>query len=138
MHDKKKIIWVDDEISQLKPHIIFLEERGYVVDGVSSGEDAILMLKDGEYDLVLLDEMMPGMDGLTTLEEIRKIDKRIPVVMVTKSMEETLMEDAIGKEITDYLVKPVNPHQILSVLKRIFESNRIVGQQLTRDYTVEY
>ncbi len=138
MHDKKKIIWVDDEISQLKPHIIFLEERGYVVDGVSSGEDAILMLKDGEYDLVLLDEMMPGMDGLTTLEEIRKIDKRIPVVMVTKSMEETLMEEAIGKEITDYLVKPVNPHQILSVLKRIFESNRIVGQQLTRDYTVEY
>ena len=138
MPERKRIIWADDEISQLKPHIIFLEDRGYSIEGVHSGEDAITLLKDGGVDLILLDEMMPGMDGLTTLEEIRKIDKRVPVVMITKSMEETLMEDAIGREIADYLVKPVNPHQILSTLKKIFESGRIVGQQLTRDYTTEY
>ncbi|HHS50805.1 MAG TPA: response regulator [candidate division Zixibacteria bacterium] len=135
---EKRIIWADDEIAQLQPHIIFLQERGYSVEGVHSGEDAVALVQSGGFDLVLLDEMMPGMDGLTTLEEIRKIDKRIPVVMITKSMEETLMEDAIGKEIADYLVKPVNPHQILSTLKRIFDSGRIVGQQLTRDYTTEY
>jgi len=138
MPNAKRIIWADDEIDQLKPHIIFLKERGYEVDGVPSGEDAIELLKRGGYDLVLLDEMMPGMDGITALEGIRKIDKRIPVVMITKSEEETLMEEAIGKEIADYLVKPVNPHQILSSLKRIFDSTRIVGQQLTRDYTAEY
>jgi len=134
----KKILWVDDEINQLKPHIIFLEEKGYDIKGVASGEDAVQIVKRGGIDLVLLDEMMPGMDGLTTLEEIRKIDKRVPVVMITKSEEEKLMEEAIGKEITDYLVKPVNPHQILSTLKRLFDSTRIVSQQLTRDYTVEY
>ncbi len=138
MPENKKIIWADDEIFQLKPHIIFLEERGYTVEEVHSGEDALALVQNGGYDLILLDEMMPGMDGLTTLEEIRKFDKRIPVVMITKSMEETLMEDAIGKEIAEYLVKPVNPHQILSTLKKIFESDRIVGQQLTRDYTTEY
>jgi len=138
MPENKKIIWADDEIEQLKPHIIFLEERGYDIKGVSSGEDAITLVERGGFDLVLLDEMMPGLDGLTTLEEIRKVDKRIPIVMITKSEEETLMEDAIGKEIADYLVKPVNPHQILSSLKRIFESSRIVGQQLARDYTAEY
>jgi CheY-like chemotaxis protein len=134
----KNILWVDDEIAQLAPHKIFLEDKGYRVDGVSSGEEAIELIKRGEYDLVLLDEMMPGMDGLTTLEEIRKIDKRVPIVMITKSEEETLMEDAIGKEISDYLVKPVHPVQILSTLKKIFDATRILGQQLTRDYTTEY
>ncbi len=134
----KKILWIDDEIKQLAPHKIFLEEKGYEVEGVSSGEEAIDLIKRNEYDLILLDEMMPGMDGLTTLEEIRKLDKRVPVVMITKSEEETLMEDAIGKEISDYLVKPVHPVQILSTLKRIFDTTRILGQQLTRDYTAEY
>ena len=138
MDTKKRIIWADDEISALKPHMIFLEERGYEVEGVPSGDDAIELVRRGGFDLLLLDEMMPGKDGLTTLEEIRKIDRRIPVVMITKSEEERLMEDAIGKEISDYLVKPVNPHQILSSLKRIFEAGRIVSQQLTRDYTSEY
>jgi len=138
MVEPKKILWADDEINQLRPHIIFMEEHGYSVGGVASGEDAVELVKRGGYDLVLLDEMMPGMDGLTTLEEIRKIDKRIPIVMITKSEEESLMEDAIGKDIADYLVKPVNPHQILSCLKRIFDTSRIVGQQLTRDYTAEY
>lgn len=134
----KKILWVDDEIQQLMPHKIFLEDKGYVVEGVSSGEDAIEQVKRQEFDLILLDEMMPGMDGLTTLEEIRKINKRVPVVMITKSEEERLMEDAIGREISDYLVKPVHPVQILSTLKRIFDATRILGQQLTRDYTSEY
>jgi len=136
--EAKKIIWADDEIKQLEPHILFLQDRGYEVMGVTSGEDAIEHIKKQEFDLVILDEMMPGMGGLNALTEIRKLDKRIPIIMITKSEEETLMEDAIGREITDYLVKPVNPHQILSSLKRVFESSRIVGQALARDYTSEY
>ncbi|MCK5832904.1 response regulator, partial [bacterium] len=98
MPENKRIIWADDEILQLKPHVIFLEERGYSVEEVHSGEDAVELVQNGEYDLIILDEMMPGMDGLTTLEEIRKVNKHIPIVMITKSMEEALMEDAIGKE----------------------------------------
>jgi len=105
-----RILWVDDEIEHLKPFILFLTERGYNVKTVNNGSDAIdLVLKD-EFDLVLLDEMMPGMDGLSTLREIKRISSSLPVIMVTKSEEEGIMEGAIAGQIADYLIKPINPN----------------------------
>ncbi|UCE23245.1 MAG: response regulator [Candidatus Zixiibacteriota bacterium] len=133
----KKILWVDDEIESLKPHILFLTKKGYEVDTAISGDDATAMVSEGRYDLVLLDEMMPGKDGLTTLEEIKEIEPHLPVVMVTKSEEESLMEDAIGQKIDDYLVKPVNPSQILLVIKRLLDSRKIIVSSSMRRYIAE-
>jgi len=138
MEEKKKLLWVDDEIDLLRSHIIFLEERGYQVSPASNGEDAISLIQKERFDIVLLDEMMPGMDGLTTLENMKNIDPGVPVIMVTKSEEERLMDEAIGRRIDDYLTKPVNPSQILSACKRILDARRIQGQQLTRDYVSEF
>ncbi|MCD6418422.1 response regulator [bacterium] len=135
---QRKILWVDDEIEQLKPHIIFLEKRGYKVLVASTAGDGLEMLKMSHPDVVLLDEMMPGMDGLTAIEEIRKIDRHIPIIMVTKSEEERLMEEAIGQQIADYIVKPVHPMQILTSIKKLLDAQRIVGEKLTRSYTEEY
>ncbi len=135
---QRKILWVDDEIEQLKPHIIFLEKRGYKVLVASTAGDGLEILKMSHPDVVLLDEMMPGMDGLSAIEEIRKLDRHIPIVMVTKSEEERLMEEAIGQQIADYIVKPVHPMQILTSIKKLLDTERIVGQKLTRDYTEEY
>ncbi|RKX24977.1 MAG: PglZ domain-containing protein [Candidatus Zixiibacteriota bacterium] len=135
--EKKRVLWVDDEIDSLKPHILFLEGKGYEVVGVMSGDDALVAVKEQFFDLVLLDEMMPGKDGLTTLEEIKDIRPHLPVVMVTKSEEESLMEDAIGQKIDDYLVKPVVPSQILSVIKRLLDSKRIIGSSSMRRYITE-
>lgn len=131
------ILWVDDEIDSLKPHILFLEKKGYTVDTAMSGDDAIVMVGDKTYDLVLLDEMMPGKDGLTTLEEIKDIAPHLPVVMVTKSEEESLMEDAIGQKIDDYLVKPVNPSQILLVIKRLLDSKKIISSSSMKRYITD-
>jgi len=132
--DLKKILWVDDEIDLLKSHVIFLNERGFDVTAVSSGFDAVQEVKKTAFDLVLLDEMMPGMDGLATMAEIKELNPNLPVVMITKNEEEDLMEQAIGKQITDYLTKPVNPSQVLMVAKRILESKKIIRTQFTRDY----
>ncbi|MBN1211825.1 MAG: response regulator [candidate division Zixibacteria bacterium] len=133
----KKILWVDDEIDSLKPHILFLEKKGFEVDGVMSGDDAIVAVQKNMYDLVLLDEMMPGKDGLTTLEEIKDIRPHLPVVMVTKSEEESLMDEAIGQKIDDYLVKPVIPSQILLVIKRILDSKKIISSSSMKRYIAE-
>ena len=135
---KGKILWVDDEIDLLKPHMMFLMERGYKVTPVTNAEDAISLIKEETFDLVLLDEMMAGKDGLTALSEIKGIDPSLPVVMVTKSEEESLMEEAIGGKIDDYLTKPVNPSQILSCCKKILEGKRIKGEKLSRDYISEF
>ncbi len=135
---KKKIIWADDEIELLKPHILFLEQRGYDVTAVTNGEDAISHIQQGRYDLVLLDEMMTGKDGLTTLQEIKASHPMLPVVMITKSEEEQLMEDAIGRKIDFYLTKPVNPSQILIACKKIFDARQITGQKVSRDYIAEF
>ncbi len=135
--DQKKILWVDDEIDSLKPHILFLEKRGFAVTPVMSGDDAVAAVRDRTFDLVLLDEMMPGKDGLTTLEEIKDLRPHLPVVMVTKSEEETLMDQAIGQKIDDYLVKPVIPSQILLVIKRILDSKRIISSSSMRRYITE-
>jgi CheY-like chemotaxis protein len=132
--DTKNILWVDDEIDQLKSQVIFLEGRGYKVTQASNGDDAVALVDKQNFDLVLLDEMMPGKDGLTTLEEIKEKKPHLPVIMVTKSEEEDLMDQAIGKKIDDYLTKPVNPSQILSAAKKILESKKIRIERMAKDY----
>ena len=135
---KSKILWADDEIDHLKSHILFLEERGYSVTPVPNAEDAISLVKETSFDLVLLDEMMTGMDGLQALSELKEIKPNLPVIMITKSEEEDLMEEAIGGKIEEYLTKPVNPSQILSSCKRILEKKRIAKEKIVRDYTAEF
>lgn len=135
--EAKRILWVDDEIDHLESHLVFLRERGYAVTGATSGDEAIELIKANRFDLVLLDEMMTGRDGLSTLEEIKTLAPNLPVVMVTKSEEERLMEQAIGGKIDDYLTKPVNPSQILSVAKRILDSSKIQTEHLSRQYAAD-
>jgi CheY-like chemotaxis protein len=130
----KNILWVDDEIDQLKSQIIFLEGKGYKVTEASNGDDAVTLVGKQNFDLVLLDEQMPGKDGLTTLEEVKEKKPHLPVIMVTKSEEEDLMNQAIGKKIDDYLTKPVNPSQILSAAKKILESKKIRIERMAQDY----
>ena len=109
-----EILWVDDEIDSLKSQIIFLKNKGYSVTPLTNGHDALELLREKDIDVVLLDESMPGLTGLETLSRIKQIDGHVPVVMITKNEEENLMEDAIGSQIADYLIKPVKPQQILS------------------------
>jgi CheY-like chemotaxis protein len=134
----KRLLWVDDEIEFLRAHIMFMEEHGYVVEKATNGDDAVTLIKSKPYDLVLLDEQMAGKDGLSTLEEIKEYDQSIPVVMVTKSEEERLMEAALGRNINGYLIKPVNPSQILSVCKSILHSRAIRNNHVTSAYVREY
>lgn len=133
---RKKVLWIDDEIEFLRSHIMFLETRGYSVIPVFSGDDAIHLIKNktDEFDIVLLDEQMPGKSGLATLDEIKVIAPELPVVMVTKSEEEELMEKALGRKINGYLTKPVNPSQILLACKRLLHSREIVSSQLKQDF----
>ena len=138
MSEKKRVLWADDEIELLKSHIRFLEGKGYEVVAVPNGEDAIAQIEKQSFDVVLLDEMMPGMGGIATLQVIKDLDAAIPVVIVTKSEEESLMEEAIGRHIDDYLVKPVNPIQVLSTLKRLTEGEKIQRGHFTRDYVTEF
>jgi len=133
-----KILWVDDNIEELKSHVVYLTEKGYEVTGATNGRDALEMLRQSPYDAVLLDEMMPGLGGLETLEQIKKIQEHVPVIMITKSEAEDLMTRAIGKRIDDYLVKPVSPLQILSALKRQLEARKLTGEQVTRDYLTHF
>lgn len=136
--ERRRILWVDDEIDLLQPHIIFLNEHDYSVIPVTNGDDAVVMVQKEAFDLVLLDEMMSGRDGLSTLTEIKDADPSLPVVMITKSEEERLMDEAIGKRIDDYLTKPVNPSQILSVCKKILETRRIMQERIARDYVADF
>lgn len=137
---RKRVLWVDDEIEYLRSHIMFLETRGYSVTPVFNGDDAIHMIteKPNEFDIVLLDEQMPGKSGLATLVEIKELIPELPVVMVTKSEEEQLMEQALGKKIDGYLTKPVNPSQILLVCKRLLHSKEIMSLQLKQDFARNY
>lgn len=129
-----RILWVDDEIEHLKPFIIFLEDRGYSVDTVSNGNDAVEMVVKDKFDLILLDEMMPGLDGISTLKEIKKINASIPIIMCTKSEEEGLMEDAIAGQIADYIIKPINPSQIILAIKKIFQADEIRKNKIGQEY----
>lgn len=134
----ERILWADDEIDLLKPHILFLEQKGYEVVTVNNGADAIDNVRDSFFDIVFLDENMPGINGLTALQRIKEIDPTIPVVMITKSEEEHIMEDAIGSKISDYLIKPVNPNQILLTLKKHLNEKRLVSEKTTSDYRQEF
>jgi CheY-like chemotaxis protein len=129
-----RILWADDEIDQLKPHIIFLENKGFEVTPVTNGEDAITLIQERPFDIIFLDEQMPGMDGLATLNRIKTIQSALPVVMITKSEEESIMEEAIGGKISDYLIKPVNPNQIVLTTKRILERHRIRNEKFAQSY----
>ena len=135
---KNNILWVDDEIESLKSSIMFLKQKGYNVQEATNGEDGVNLIRSEDFDLVFLDEMMTGMGGLQTLLEIKDIKPSLPVVMVTKNETESLMEDAIGKKISDYLIKPVNPNQLLLVIKKMLESKRITGSQVSKDYIQEF
>ena len=129
----KSILWVDDEVESLTSHILFLEEQGFAVETSAHGDDALALLQRQPYGVVLLDEQMPGRRGLELFRAIRAMDHGMPVVMVTKSEESETLKDAIGAEISDYLIKPVNPRQILSVVTRLLDGDRIRQQRLSRD-----
>ena len=133
-----KILWVDDEIDLLKPHILFLEKKNYEVTTCNNGRDAIDIFEEGNFDIVFLDENMPGMSGLETLQEMKEKKSSTPVIMITKSEEEYIMEEAIGSKIADYLIKPVNPNQILLSLKKNLDHSRLVSEKTTLDYQKEF
>jgi len=136
--DKIKILWVDDEIDLLKPHILFLESKNYQVTTYNNGRDAIDAYEDGNFDIVFLDENMPGMSGLETLSEMKEKKSSTPVIMITKSEEEYIMEEAIGSKIADYLIKPVNPNQILLSLKKNLDHSRLISEKTLLDYQKEF
>lgn len=135
---KINILWADDEIDHLKPQIIFLESKGYNVIGVTNGQDAIERAKEYDISVVFLDEHMPGLSGLETLTHIKAGNPGLPVVMITKNEEENIMEEAIGGQISDYLIKPVKPNQILLTLKKIIDNKRLISQKTTSDYQKEF
>lgn len=132
------ILWADDEIDLLKPHILFLNNKGYDVTPVNSGADAIEKVESSYFDIIFLDENMPGMSGLETLSQIKANKPNVPVVMITKSEEEHIMEEAIGSKITDYLIKPLNPNQILLSVKKILENKRLVTEKINLNYQQDF
>ncbi|NNF30032.1 MAG: PglZ domain-containing protein [Flavobacteriaceae bacterium] len=133
-----KVLWVDDEIDLLKPHILFLENKNYTVTTAQSGTEALEEMQKDRFDIVFLDENMPGLTGLETLAEIKERQDSLPVVMITKSEEEYIMEEAIGSKIADYLIKPVNPNQILLSLKKNLDHSRLVSEKTTSSYQQEF
>ncbi|MBS1584399.1 MAG: response regulator [Bacteroidetes bacterium] len=138
MSTQGDILWVDDEIDSLKSQILFLKNKGYEVTPLTNGYDALELLKEKNMDVVLLDESMPGMTGLETLAKIKESHPQVPVVMVTKNEAEYIMEEAIGSQITDYLIKPVNPNQVLLSLKKIMDTRRLVSEKTTTAYQQEF
>src|SRR6478609_974438 len=134
-----EILWVDDEIESLKSQILFLKNKGYEIIPFTNGYDALEHLKaNPAADLVLLDESMPGMTGLETLAQIKETYPTVPVVMVTKNEAENIMEEAIGSQITDYLIKPVNPNQVLLSIKKILDGKRLVSEKTTLEYQKDF
>lgn len=133
-----KILWADDEIDLLKPHILFLKGKGYDVETANNGRDAIEMARSFPYELIILDENMPGLTGLETLSEIKRISPSTPVIMITKSEEENIMDQAVGNNIADYLIKPVNPNQILLSIKKNVHGGSLVERQTSDGYRKEF
>ncbi|MGB0839375.1 MAG: response regulator [Chitinophagales bacterium] len=133
-----RVLWADDEINHLKAHIMFLERKGYSITAVSNGHDAVDYCKEESFDVVFLDESMPGITGLETLTKIKAINANLPVVMITKNEAETIMEEAIGAQITDYLIKPVNPNQILLTLKKIIDNKRLVRESTAHAFQQDF
>src|SRR5215510_10636685 len=133
-----KIIWVDDEIESLQSQKLFLQQKGYDVQPFSNGFDAIDFFKENNVDVVLLDESMPGITGLETLSQIKALNNNVPVVMITKNETENLMDEAIGSQISDYLIKPVNPNQVWLSLKKIIDNKRLVAEKTTTAYQQQF
>ncbi|WP_066633581.1 T9SS response regulator signal transducer PorX [Labilibacter marinus] len=140
MVDAKKvnILWVDDEIDLLKAHILYLQEKGFEVKTANNGHDALVMVEEERFDLIFLDENMPGLSGLEVLSKLKNMMPEIPVVMITKSEEENIMDQAIGSKISDYLIKPVNPNQILLTIKKHVDQHRLVAERTTSSYQTEF
>jgi CheY-like chemotaxis protein len=138
LQPRKRLLWVDDEIDLLRPHLLVIQGRGYHVDAVANGDDALELLRLSPYDLVLLDEHMPGRSGLEVFDELRRLDPLVPVVMVTKSEEDRTMTEAIGRRVADYLVKPTSPRQVLSVVTRLLEGDLIQQQHVTREFVSRF
>jgi DNA-binding response OmpR family regulator len=135
---EKRILWVDDEVELLEPHLLFLRQRGYDVDTTNNGDDALQLIRRGPYDLVLLDEQMPGLRGLDVLRQIRREDPHARVVMVTKSEEDHTMQEAIGRRVDDYLVKPASPRQVLSMVTRLLEGSQLRQQRAAQDFASRF
>ena len=135
---KVKILWVDDEIAMLKSHILFLEDKGYDVTTINNGDEALDLIKDERFDIIFLDEQMPGISGIETLSRLKTTSNQAPIVMITKSEAEDIMEQAIGSNISDYLIKPVNPNQILLCIKKNLENKELISKKTTSDYQQEY
>lgn len=133
-----KILWIDDEIELLKPHSLFLEKKGYETHMINNATDALEIIPNENFAAVLIDENMPGMGGLEALQKIKEIKPQLPIVMITKNEEEQIMEEAIGSHIADYLIKPVNPNQILLSLKKILDSNKIITEKAVVNYQQEF
>ena len=133
-----KILWIDDEVDLLKPHIVFLENKGYSVTPVNNVHEALELIEKEKFVLTFLDENMPGISGLEAIPMIKEKDNAIKIVMVTKSEEEHIMEQAIGSQIEDYILKPVNPNQVLLSLKKILQSESLVEQKTIVDYQQEF
>jgi len=133
-----KILWIDDEIEALRPHILFLKERSYDITPISNGDDAVSLLEEYRYDAVLLDQMMPGQDGITTLDRIREIDPIVPVIMVTQCNDDQFISEALGKRIADFLVKPIGVAQIASTLKRVLSQTQIIEAGTPQQYTDDF
>ncbi len=138
MKKSVKILWTDDEIDLLKPHILFLEGKGYDVATANNGSDAVELVQKQDFDLIFLDENMPGLSGLETLKKIVEVRPSIPVVMITKSEEENIMDAAVGSRIADYLIKPVNPNQILLSIKKNIDNKKLITTKTTSDYQQDF
>ncbi|HET7276380.1 MAG TPA: bifunctional response regulator/alkaline phosphatase family protein [Longimicrobiaceae bacterium] len=134
----KRLLWVDDEIDLLRPHLLFMQGRGYHIDAVANGDDALEMVHLYPYDLILLDEQMPGRTGMEVFDELRRVDPLVPVVMITKSEEDRTMTEAIGRRVADYLVKPTSPRQVLSVVTRLLEGESIQQQHVAREFSFRF
>lgn len=135
---QNKILWADDEIDLLKPHILFLTGKGYEIVTANNGRDALELVEKEPFDLIILDENMPGLTGLETLSMVKQVSPSTPVIMITKSEEENIMDQAVGNKIADYLIKPVNPNQILLSIKKNLHSERLVSEKASSDYRREF
>jgi len=133
-----QILWVDDEIESLQSQILFLQNKGYEVKSMTNGFDAVDYIKDNLVDVVLLDETMPGITGLETIAKMKEVNQSLPIVLITKNETENLMDDAIGSQISDYLIKPVNPNQVLLSLKKIIDNKRLVAERTTTAYQQQF
>ena len=138
MESGSRILWIDDEIDLLRPHILLLEKSGYEIETATNGEDGIELVRQKHFDLIFLDESMVGLSGLDVLPVLKEIDPSTPIVMATKNEAESVMEEAIGSKIDDYLTKPLNPAQILAACKKFLQSKKIRSDKLAQDYIIGF